>query len=89
MEDIVLSVNKKAGQPAVLTQNIDAVADAVVAVKNKMKEQALQQKEQQRRQEIEAREKARAARVERLNKLDEQLTMASAELAKKLRRFNR
>lgn len=84
VEDIVLSVNKKAGQPAVLTQNIDAVADAVVAVKNKMKEQALQQQEQQRRQEIEAREKARAARVERLNKLDEQLTMASAELAKKI-----
>ena len=81
---IALSVNKKARQPAVLTQNIDAVADAVAAFKNKIKEQALQQQEEQRRQETAAREKEKEARRGKLNKLDEQLTMASAELAKKI-----
>lgn len=84
VSNVVLSVGKKTGQPAVLEQTIGAVVDEVAAVKNKMKEVAQQQQEQQRRQEIEAQEKARAARVERLNKLDERLTMASAELAKKI-----
>ena len=81
---MTLSVNKKMNQPAVLTQNINAVIDAVFAARTQQKEEALRQQEQQRQKQQEALEKAREARIERLNKLDERLTIASAELTKKV-----
>lgn len=83
-EDIKLSFNKKSGQPVVLTQNIDAVFDVVAAAKNKEMEQEQQRLEEQRQKEMAVLEQAKEARLKKLNKLDEQLTVASTDLSKKI-----
>ncbi len=82
--DIILWITKKVDQPAVLSQNMIAVAEAVKNAAFQMKEQMLQQQEQKRQQELAEEEKARSKRIAKLKKLDEQLTMASAELTKKI-----
>ena len=83
--DISLSVKQQSDQPIILTQNIDTVVDTVIAIKEKEQQQLLKQKEQQRQQEIAAKEKAQEKRLETLNNLDERITMASAELSKKIK----
>lgn len=82
--NVSLSVSKTGKQQAVLTQNIAEVAQAVTTLKDQQKEQARQKELQRQQREIEAHEKNRRQLTERLNRLDERLTMASAELAKKI-----
>lgn len=82
--NISLSVNKKADQPAVLEQNLQKIVSEAKALYLAQKEKIQEQQEQLRQQELAAAEKARNERVEKLKKLDEQLTVAAAELTKRI-----
>lgn len=82
--DISLSIEKTDDQPAVLSQNITGVIDAYIAFGEEQKKQAQEKELQQRKKEEEAQAKIRNMRLERLNRIDEKLTLASADLSKKL-----
>lgn len=81
--DISLSVKKAEDQPAVLSQNIKDVAGTVINLKNQQKTRALQERQKQIQKEKEGKEKIRRQQLDRLNRMDERLTLATAEITKK------
>ena len=82
--DISLSVEKKENQPAALSQNIPEVVQALVKLEGQQKEQAMKQAKALRQKENEKQEKIFQKSFERLERIDEQLTLASANLVKKI-----
>ena len=84
VKSVSLSVEKRLGQSAVLKENLDEVIRSQKSFDKKQQRKKLQQEEQKRQQEEAEKESIRQQRKERLNKLESQVTLASAELTKKL-----
>ncbi len=82
--DLVLSIQKEAAQPSVLTENVSSVFDAAEVEKRKMKEQEQKRIEEEQKKEREKVEKLKKDRSERLNNIEERVGRALTDLSEKL-----
>lgn len=82
--DIALSVKKTAEKQALLSDNLADIVKIVAEQKLRQKDAELKKEEAKRQRELEAKEAVFRKRLDRLNRIDERLTLATTELAKKL-----